>query len=147
MKNKILAMAASALILSACNKPAGNEMDKAVEIGEPTLFTKANDEAQRNVEKTFLSKVSGESLYKYHDMLASVPHVAGSVGDWQVIDSMAKAFEEMGLEVEVHEFWALLPTPVAASLEITSPDKLTLNLFQDVIEGDEYTNNAILKKD
>lgn len=142
MKNKILAMAASALILSACNKPAGNEMDKAVEIGEPTLFTKANDEAQRNVEKTFLSKVSVESLYKYHDMLASVPHVAGSVGDWQVIDSMAKAFEEMGLEVEVHEFWALLPTPVAASLEITSPDKLTLNLFQDVIEGDEYTNNA-----
>ncbi|MGY8986239.1 MAG: M28 family peptidase, partial [Sphingomonadales bacterium] len=123
--------------------------DQATPIGvpgevivEPTLFTDANFEAQKAIESDFLSRIDGDSLYAYHDMLASVPHTAGSVGDAQVIASIANAFEEMGLEVEVHEFWALLPTPISASLEITSPDKLTLNLFEDVIEGDEYTNNA-----
>ena len=114
MTNKIFAMAMSALLLSACSKPVGNEVAKVVEIGEPTLFTEAGDEAQRNVEKTFLSKVSGESLYKYHELLASVPHVAGSEGDWQVINSMAGAFEEMGLEWvtrEVNSIFTSLISP------------------------------------
>ena len=50
-----------------------------------------------------------EQLRQWHDLLGSEPHVAGTVGDRRAIERLRNAFEEMGLQTEVHEFTALLP--------------------------------------
>lgn len=63
-----------------------------------------------------------ERLSAWHDLLASEPHIAGTEGDWRVIDALAASFTDMGLQVDVHEFWPLLSYPVSAEVEILHPD-------------------------
>jgi len=77
-------------------------------------------------------------LRAWHDLLASRPHVAGSAGDAAVIQSISSAFREMGLEVEEHEFWALLARPLEHDVEITSPDHVSLVLTEEDIPEDPY---------
>lgn len=57
-------------------------------------------------------------LRAWHDLLASEPHVAGTPGDGREIVRIAQAFRAMGLDTEVHEFWALLARPVSARVEV-----------------------------
>ena len=57
-------------------------------------------------------------LRAWHDLLSSEPHVAGTDGDSREIVRIATAFRAMGLETELHEFWALLAHPVSARVEI-----------------------------
>ncbi len=57
-------------------------------------------------------------LRAWHDLLSSEPHVAGTDGDSREIVRIANAFRAMGLETELHEFWALLAHPVSARVEI-----------------------------
>ncbi len=66
-------------------------------------------------------------LASWHDLLAAEPHMAGTPGDAKVIGSIASAFREMGLQVEVHPFWAYLPRPREPIVEIvTAPDDAPL---------------------
>ena len=62
--------------------------------------------------------VSAADLSRFHELLASEPHVAGTPGDARQIERIRAAFEAMGLEVEVHRFRSLLSRPVRAALEI-----------------------------
>ncbi|MBU3728005.1 MAG: M28 family peptidase [Phycisphaerales bacterium] len=57
-------------------------------------------------------------LRAWHDLLSSEPHVAGTDGDSREIVRIATAFRGMGLETDLHEFWALLAHPVSARVEI-----------------------------
>jgi N-acetylated-alpha-linked acidic dipeptidase len=57
-------------------------------------------------------------LRDWHDLLSSEPHVAGTPGDSREIVRIANVFRAMGLETELHEFWALLAHPVSARVEI-----------------------------
>jgi N-acetylated-alpha-linked acidic dipeptidase len=59
-------------------------------------------------------------LSAWHDLLAAEPHMAGTEGDARVIESIATAFREMGMEVEVHPFWAYLPRPREPIVEIVA---------------------------
>jgi len=83
-----------------------------------------------------------EHLRQWHEMLASEPHVAGSPGDARVIEKLVAAFKGMGLEVEEHKFWAYLPTPIAAELELVTPEKRTFSLKETPLAEDEYSQNA-----
>jgi len=71
-------------------------------------------------------RVSPERLRAMHGTLAAEPHVAGSAGDARVIAEIASYFEGLGLEVEVHRFWAYLPEPVTAHAELVAPARRTL---------------------
>ncbi|MBX3354277.1 MAG: M28 family peptidase [Phycisphaeraceae bacterium] len=68
--------------------------------------------------------ISPESLRAFHELFGSEPHVAGTPGDARQIERLRVAFEEMGLAARVEPFWALLPQPIDAKLEIvaTAPD-------------------------
>lgn len=65
-----------------------------------------------------LPEPDAASLRAFHELLGSEPHIAGTPGDQRTIDRLVSAFEGMGLEVEVHEFWPLLCRPIEAHLEI-----------------------------
>lgn len=145
MLRKILITTSMVALLAACDKPADNSANAVTNVkdmGQPTLFTDASMTSQLAYEKAFMEMVDTKRLYDYHTNLASVPHVAGSPGDQQIIDYMTKEFTDMGLEVEVHEFWALLPTPISASVTVTSPDVVQLQLREDPLEIDPDTSIA-----
>ncbi|MCL4742687.1 MAG: M20/M25/M40 family metallo-hydrolase [Phycisphaerales bacterium] len=67
-----------------------------------------------------------QRLWDWHDALASRPHIAGMEGDPETIETLAAAFSGMGLEVEVHRFWAYLSRPIAAEVEVVGGGLLPL---------------------
>lgn len=65
-----------------------------------------------------LSAVDPEQLRRWHELLASEPHVAGTPGDQRQAARIAEAMAELGLAVEKHEVWVYLSKPAGAALEI-----------------------------
>lgn len=91
-----------------------------------------------------LERVSTDRLRDWHDLLGSEPHVAGTPGDERVVERIERAFEEMGLEVRRHEFWALLPRPLSAVLQIVSPEPRDLILQESPLDDDRFTRHPSL---
>lgn len=81
---------------------------------------------------------NADSLRRWHEMLASEPHVAGTPGDAKVIAALEKAFKDMGLEVERHPFFAYLAEPVDATLEVIPKGEppIAINLREASVAGD-----------
>lgn len=90
-------------------------------------------------EQALLAVPTAASLRAWHDMIASEPHIAGTPGDWRTIERLEAAFRDMGLEVTRHEFWALLSRPVAAEVEVLSPERISLPVKEFPVEGDPAT--------
>ena len=88
---------------------------------------------------TAQAAVSAKRLAAWHDLVASEPHRAGTVGDENQTEHLAEAFAIMGLEVERHPFWAWLPRPVSASLSIESPVRRELSVREAPLESDPFT--------
>ncbi|MCC6284927.1 MAG: M20/M25/M40 family metallo-hydrolase [Phycisphaerales bacterium] len=92
-----------------------------------------------DAEKSLLEIPTPASLRSWHDFIASEPHIAGTPGDWRTIDSLEGAFREMGLEVNRHEFWALLSRPVTAEVEVVAPERIALPVKETPTPGDPAT--------
>jgi N-acetylated-alpha-linked acidic dipeptidase len=102
------------------------------------FFSPSRQSAQLEIEQALLDLPSRDSLAAVHELVSSEPHVAGSPGDLRVIEKLALAYERLGLEVERHQFWPYLPRPIAAELEIVTPDRVALELREKVVAGDDY---------
>ena len=76
------------------------------------------DAGAKDYARSLGALVSPKDLSRFHELLASEPHVAGTPGDARQIERIRAAFVAMGLEVEVHRFRSLLSRPVRAALEI-----------------------------
>lgn len=90
-------------------------------------------------EAQLLAIPTRDNLLKWHQLLASEPHVAGSVGDERTIARIMEAFKDMGLEVERHDFWPLLSKPISASLEVVEPEKVEIQIKETPIPGDAFS--------
>jgi N-acetylated-alpha-linked acidic dipeptidase len=97
---------------------AQHEPDAGREAARPLFFPSKQWRAQREFERAVNAVPDPRRLRAWHDLLASEPHVAGTEGDQRVIEAIAQACGDMGLEVQIHEFWALLCEPIDAKLEI-----------------------------
>lgn len=84
--------------------------------GEPAI-----SQHRMGIEGT-VSIPNAARLRVWHDLVASEPHIAGSEGDQHVIEKLVSTFRDLGLEVERHDIWPLLPTPVSAKVEVIAPD-------------------------
>lgn len=104
-----------------------------------TLIASAAPHGASPAEQALLDAVNTERLSDWHDMVAAVPHRAGTPGDAHVVDELVAAFTAMGLEVERHEFHALLAEPVSASLSIVAPETIELPLIEEVLSEDSYS--------
>ena len=58
------------------------------------------------------------SIARWHELLGSEPHIAGTEADARVIERIRAAFVAMGLETVVEEFDAVLPQPREGLVEI-----------------------------
>ena len=90
-------------------------------------------------EAELLAVPNAERLLKWHEMLASEPHVAGSPGDLRTVDRLAAAFTEMGYEVEKHQIWPLLARPISCAVEIVAPERITLAVKEAALTQDAFS--------
>lgn len=97
-----------------CAIALGGGVALAFVAGMATLDTGTPDRLLRSVN----SVSSATSLAAFHDLLGCEPHIAGTPGDERTIERIRDAFVDMGLATRVEEFWAPLPQPLAAELEI-----------------------------
>ena len=67
---------------------------------------------------------TASALARWHELLGSEPHVAGTDGDWRCIERLRAAFVAMGLRTTVEEFEVPLPRPVSALVEIVGAGDL-----------------------
>lgn len=98
---------------------------------------------QAEYEDLIVDRVNAGSLERWHELLGSQPHRAGTPGDRRVIEIMSRQFRRLGMEVEVQELDLYLAEPVSASLTITAgPDvaePIDLLVSEPAIEEDWYT--------
>jgi N-acetylated-alpha-linked acidic dipeptidase len=99
---------------------------------------------QIEYESTLNRVPSRVSLRAYHDQFASEPHVAGTPGDARTIQRLAAGFRMLGLDVQVHEFWAYLTTPIEARIEIVSPDPVDLPVKEAELAEDRFSQHQAL---
>lgn len=90
-------------------------------------------------EHALIASASADRLKQWHELLAGEPHVAGTPGDAREIERIASAFRGMGLEVQVHDFWAYLCRPTAMVLEVMAPEHVALVLKEDILKDDPYS--------
>ncbi len=113
--------------------------------GLDTLFASTAPHGASPAEQALLDAVNTERLSDWHDMVAAVPHRAGTPGDAHLVDALVAAFTAMGLEVERHEFHALLAEPVSASVSIVAPEDIELSLIEEVLSEDSYSAHEDLE--
>ncbi len=145
MKHHLLSTCAAAIVIiinSGCAQESARRVDRGATIVAPAA----------DHERMLLELPTASSLRRYHELFSSEPHVAGTQGDQRMIATLVREFEALGLEVEVHEFEALLPVPVSASLQIVaSPEDeergvppLDLPIQERQLAQDPYTRHPDL---
>jgi N-acetylated-alpha-linked acidic dipeptidase len=100
--------------------------------------------AQAAHEQALRDAVEPQRLRAWHDLLSSRPHVAGSAGDLAVVEALGRELAAMGLEVETQELWLYLPRPVAAELAVVTPERVELELQEEVLAEDPYSGHPEL---
>jgi len=93
----------------------------------------------RPSDEEILAWPNAKQLARFHSILASEPHVAGSSGDARMIERLVRLFESFGLAVETQEFFPYLPEPIDAALSIVTPDQLDLPLHEPAMPADPLT--------
>jgi N-acetylated-alpha-linked acidic dipeptidase len=126
----------AALFVAACQSTNGTEAP----VTAPAPPRPTPDELTARL----VDDVDALSLAALHDAVATEPHPAGSPGDEATIEWLARTFEELGLEVEVQYFWALLAFPEHAELELVSPQRLRLPLMEDALPEDPSSSHPRL---
>jgi len=95
-----------------------------------------------SIDSQLLSLISVDRLRDTHIALAQENHIAGTPGDARTIERIAAMFTQAGLEVQVHDIYPLLCRPISASLAITSPDQLALDLSERTLPEDKDSTPA-----
>ncbi len=136
-------LAGSAMVLASADvRPSTQDA--------PTLLCWPSDERAQYLayEQRLIASPTRQRLLDMHIALASEPHVAGTPGDWKVIETIAQAFREYGegidgWTVEVEEFWAYLSRPIAASVQVITPlETIPLDLKEKPVWGDPVVSAA-----
>jgi len=76
------------------------------------------------------------NIREYVRAMSEEPHHAGSPASKRVAEYVLAKFREWGLEAQIEEFEALLPTPRQRSLELLAPEKFTAALKETAISED-----------
>ena len=79
----------------------------------------------------------GEFIKQYSNQ----PHLAGTPQSKQTAESILAQLREYGLDAQIEQFEALLPTPKVRVLEMTAPSKLRLKLEEPVVPGDKNSGD------
>jgi N-acetylated-alpha-linked acidic dipeptidase len=97
--------------------------------------------ADNGWEEKFRRVPQPERIREFLQVLSEEPHHAGSERSRQVAEYILSKFREWGLEAQIEEFEALLPTPRERLLELTEPVTFTAALKEPVIPEDKDSSD------
>lgn len=87
-------------------------------------------------EELFLSVPEAARCAEHLAVYTSVPHVAGTDGDWQTVEYTVEQLELMGFSPNVSEFEATVTYPISRSLKLIEPVQFTAGLQEAYIPVD-----------
>ncbi|MFX1535157.1 MAG: M28 family peptidase [Promethearchaeota archaeon] len=91
------------------------------------------------LEKKILVEVNSDELFKHVEFLSKFDRISGGPGEAKAIEYVKKKLEEYGVPIELYEFESLLSYPIAAELEVTAPEKTSVECITHAFStsGDE----------
>jgi len=105
-------------------------------------FPDALLEAQRQREQLARDVPSADSLRVRLRLLSEDPHHAGSEGSRRVADLILARFRSFGLDARLERFEAMMPIPIARTVELIAPERFTARLVEPHIPDDKDSGDA-----
>lgn len=99
-------------------------------------FSPDTSGAQLSLETKFDAELTPDNLRDWMKRLSARPHHLGSPYNKENADFIAAQFKSWGYETQLEQFEVLFPTPKTRLVEMTSPEKFTLRLYEPQVEGD-----------
>src|SRR6202050_1085731 len=130
-----LRIACAALLLTApfALHPAANDSILGFDRASQTQEILWEQQARAIPDATRI----GEFIKRYSNQ----PHLAGTPQSKQTAESILAQLREFGLDAQIEQFEALLPTPKTRLLEMTAPSKFRLKLEEPVVASDKNSND------
>ena len=113
---------------------------QAPAIGPLRGFPPDQWKAQHDLEEQAKAVPQAERLRIYMDRMAARPHHAGSPGSKAVADYLSTQLTEWGLDTRIETFQALIPYPIARTLEMIAPVRFRAKLAEPAIPEDPSTS-------
>jgi len=98
--------------------------------------------AEQSLEKQAQAVPDTGRLRKYMNFMAGEPHNAGSPRSKVVAEYVLGLFKEWGLDAQIEEFEALLPTPTVREVEVIGPKRYVAKLKEPVVVEDPNSGDA-----
>jgi N-acetylated-alpha-linked acidic dipeptidase len=91
----------------------------------------------RAIESALRSTPDTALISEYARIMSEEPHHAGSPGARAVAEWALKKLQEWGIEAEIEEFEALLPTPTLRRVELIHPTRFVAKMQEPVLREDK----------
>ncbi len=105
-------------------------------------FTAEQAKLQRERERIATAVPDPARLRAYMQKMSAEPHIAGSPASKAVADYAAGLLRDMGLDVKIEEFEALLPYPTKSVLEMTAPTRYVAKLKEPTLPEDSDSGDS-----
>lgn len=120
--------------LAQQNAPAQNETTK--------VFGFRDFSRQYQLDQEFLAVPSPKGAREHLEILARLPHIAGSGEDYHTAQYVAKNFRVAGLETEIVPYRVWMNRPAEISVTVTAPVGVKMNgPTREHVQGDPYDEN------
>jgi len=78
---------------------------------------------REELEKSILSSISGQEMYRHLEWFNGVDRTSGTEGDYRAVDYVVDYLKKHGVHVDVYEFDAYISHPIRASLRLVHPEE------------------------
>jgi len=129
-----IACAAVALAGSLTLRPANNDTIRG--------FDPASQADEIKWEQQARAVPEASRVGAFIEKLANRPHLAGTPQSKETAEYILAQLKEYGLDAHIEQYEALLPTPKARSLEMTSPTPFKARLEEVAVPGDKNSEPA-----
>ena len=117
--------------------------------GAPPMrgYTPARAVAQREIERTYQALPSAQRIDEWHRAFTAEPHPATSPRTKAIVERIARAWKEQGLEdVVIHRYDVLSSNPREVHVEMVSPRRYVPSLVEDAYKEDPDTANKDISR-
>ena len=103
-------------------------------------FTAQSAVQQLKAEQSIISGSISESFKKHLHQICARPHVAGTEQNKAVMEYIHKAMRNTGMQTDIYPYDVYMPeTPGIASAFIVSPNRIPLNIQEDILPEDPHS--------
>jgi N-acetylated-alpha-linked acidic dipeptidase len=101
-------------------------------------FSEWESVAEAARERAFTAMPSAEAAEADFDVMTAEPHHVGSPYEIKLADYVGDRFKALGFEVSRYEYSVLVPWPGDRRVELVAPDRVKLQVEEDIIAGDPW---------